>query len=337
MAVLVPVLLGAAIASASIGTFEIPVSHAASVFASYLRLELGTHSDTEKLVIEQLRMPRIVVALLAGAALSVSGATMQAIFRNPMADPGIVGVSAGGAAGAVLAIALGLGSQSDIAVPGFAFGGALFAVIAVSVIATAGGRFNVANLLLAGVAVSAFLGAVVATIVAYVPNNEELRGIIYWLAGSMTGSNWDYVQIIALPILAGIGVVVFRARELNLMLLGDDIARTSGVDAGRLTALLIGVCALMTGMAVAVSGTIAFVGLVVPHVVRLVLGPDHRVLIPVSALGGGLFLLVADTIARLVVEPAELQVGMVTALVGAPVFAILLIRHGRKAAAYLPR
>lgn len=331
LAVLSVLLVAASVVSAAVGPYNIPLSHVTGVGLSHLGIDYASYTRTEQLVIEQLRLPRVAVAILVGMALAVSGTTMQALFRNPMADPGIIGVSSGAATGAVIAIAFGLNTGVALVLPAMAFAGALGAAFLVYGIAVVGGRFSMSTLLLAGVAVSAFLGAIISTIIALVPNDENLRGIIYWLAGGLSGSSWEYVRLVTLPILGGSTLLVLYGRDLNLLLLGDDIARSSGVNAVRTRAMLLFVAALVSGSAVAVSGTIGFVGLVIPHVLRLILGPDHRVLLPASALGGAVFLLVADTIARLVVRPAELQVGMVTAFVGAPFFVLLLLRNKRQA------
>ena len=325
---------GAALLSVTLGPVSIPVSHVTAIVLSPLGVELASYTRTEELVVEQIRLPRIVVGMLVGMALGTAGATMQGLFRNPMADPGIIGVSAGGAAGAVLSIALGLNRLFFLALPTFAFLGALGATFLVYGIAMTGGRFSMATLLLAGVAVSAFLGAVISAVLVMVPANETLREILFWLAGGLDARSWEHARLAAPMILGGMALILVFSRDLNLLMLGDDDARSMGVRVGAVRTLLIAAAAMVTGVAVAVSGTIAFVGLVVPHMLRLVVGPDHRVLIPVSAVGGGLFLVVADMIARTIIQPAEFRVGIVTALVGAPFFIFLLVRNKRQAEAF---
>ncbi|MCH7553176.1 MAG: iron chelate uptake ABC transporter family permease subunit, partial [Chloroflexi bacterium] len=316
--------------SLTVGPVNIPLSHVAGVILAPFGVEVAEYTRTERLVIEQLRLPRIIEGALVGGALGVAGATMQGLFRNPMADPGIIGVSAGGAVGAVAAIAFGLDGLFLLSLPLFAFLGAMTAMTLVYFIALAGGRFSVATLLLAGVAVASFLGAVVSAIIVLVPNDDSLREIIFWLAGGLDGRTWEHVRASAPLILGGVGVLMLFARDINLLMLGDDEARSLGVRVGLTRTILITGAALITGVAVAFSGTIAFVGLVIPHMLRLVFGPDHRVLLPVSALGGAVFLVVADTIARTVIQPAELRVGIITALVGAPFFVFLIIRNKRQ-------
>ncbi len=329
--VLLALVLATALVSLSLGPVNIPAGHVASIVLSFLGLELADFTRTEQLVIEQIRLPRIVVGASVGMALGVAGATMQGLFRNPMADPGIIGVSAGGAVGAVVAIATGMTGLFFLALPTFAFAGAMAATFLVYGIAAVGGRFSMATLLLAGVAVNAFLGAVVSAIIIMLPDNEALREILFWLAGGLDSRSWEHVRISAPLILGGVAVIVLMSRDLNLMMLGDDEARSMGVRVGLARPALLAAAALATGAAVAVSGTIAFVGLVTPHVIRLVLGPDHRVLIPMSAAGGAVFVILADTVARTMVQPAEFRVGVLTAFVGAPFFILLLIKNKKQA------
>ncbi len=324
-------VLATALVSMSLGPVSIPVGHIAGILLSPFGADLSDFTRTEQLVIEQIRIPRILVGGMVGMALGVAGATMQGLFRNPMADPGIIGVSAGGATGAVLAIALGINTAFFLALPAFAFLGAMAAALLVYGIAAVGGRFSTATLLLAGVAISSFLGAVISSVIVLAPNNESLREILFWLAGGLDSRSWEHVRIAAPLILGGVAVIMIMARDLNLLILGDDDARSLGVRVGTVRLMLLGASSLVTGAAVAVSGTIAFVGLVTPHVLRLIFGPDHRVLIPMSALGGAAFVIVADTLARTIFQPAEFRVGILTAFVGAPFFILLLIRNKRRA------
>ena len=330
-AVLATLVLAAALASLAMGPVKIPLDGVLGIVFAPLGAEFGDYSRTQELVVEQIRMPRIVVGAIVGMALGVAGAAMQALFRNPMADPGVIGVSAGGALGAVVSIALGLNTLFFLALPAFAFLGAMAAAFLVYGIAAVGGRFSMATLLLAGVAVASFLGAVVSAIIVAVPDNETLRGILFWLAGGLDSRSWEHVRVSAPLVLGGVAIITVMARDLDLLMLGDEDARSLGVRASTTRPALLAAASLITGAAVAVSGTIAFVGLVVPHVLRLLLGPDHRVLVPASALGGAFFVLVADTLARTVVQPAEFRVGIVTAFVGAPFFIFLLIRNKRRA------
>ncbi len=330
-AALVIVIAAMAGIAAAVGPYAMPPSHALGVILDLAGLADSPATATERAVVETIRLPRIVLALLVGGALGVSGAVMQGLFRNPMADPGIIGVSTGGAAGAVVAIAIGANALFPLALPAMAFAGAAGALALVYAVASAGGRLSMAALLLTGVAVSAFLAAVISAIVLYTEDREAQRAMIFWLAGGLDASRWEDVRLAAPFVLTGVAVAAVLARDLNLLMVSEEEARALGVRVGFTRNILLVSASLITGTAVAFSGTIAFVGLVVPHALRLVVGADHRVLIPLSALGGGLFLLAADTLARVVVAPAEVRVGIVTSFVGAPFFLFLMIRNKSRA------
>ncbi len=328
--ILLALVLLVGLISLSLGPVDIPVSHVAWIVLSSIGFDVPEFGRTEQLVIDQIRLPRIIVGAVVGMALGVAGATMQGLFRNPMADPGIIGVSAGGALGAVVAIATGMAGLFFLALPAFAFAGAMAAAFLVYGIAVVGGHFSMATLLLAGVAVNAFLGAVISAIIIVLPDNDALREILFWLAGGLDARSWEHVRIAGPLILGSTLLLLLMARDLNLLMLGDDEARSMGVRTGFTRIVLLAASALATGAAVAVSGTIAFVGLVIPHILRLMLGPDNRVLIPMSALGGAAFVILADTVARTIIQPAEFRVGILTAFVGAPFFILLLIRNKRQ-------
>ena len=323
-------VVASAAISLSVGPVGIPVGNIGSIVLSLFGFEAGGFARTEQLVVEQIRLPRIVIGALVGGALGAAGAAMQGLFRNPMADPGIIGVSSGGALGAVVAISTGMAGLFFLALPAFAFVGAVGAAFLVYGIAAVGGRFSMATLLLAGVAVNAFISAIVSAIVILLPDNGALREVIFWLAGGLDSRSWEHVRVAAPPILAGAGVIMLMARDLNLLTLGDDEARSMGVRVEAARVVLLGAAALVTGAAVAVSGVIGFVGLVTPHILRLLVGPDHRALIPMSALGGAVFVLAADTVARTIIQPAEFRIGVLTAFLGAPFFIFLLIRNKRQ-------
>lgn len=319
--------------AASIGPLKIPFGHSLTALLQAVGIGDSTASPTEQTVVERIRLPRIVLAIAVGAALGAAGATMQGLFRNPLADPGIIGVSAGGSLGAVIAIVTGAQAASALSLPAAAFVGALVATLVVYGAASAGGRVSMGALLLAGVAVSSFLGAAVSGIIYFTTDRDVQREIIFWLAGGFDAANWEDVRLALPPISLGLGAVFLFARDLNLLTLGDDEATSLGVRTGLSRSVLIIAVTLVTGAAVAFSGTIAFVGLVVPHILRLIIGPDHRALLPLSALGGAAFLLAADTIARTVAAPAEVRVGIITAFVGAPFFLFLLVKNKARAEA----
>jgi iron complex transport system permease protein len=321
----------AAIVAASVGPFTIPFTHTATTLLDLVGIGESSAKSTEQAIIQSIRLPRIFMAFVVGAALGISGGIMQGLFRNSMADPGIIGVSSGGATGAVIAIASGASTVSTFFLPLFAFIGSAVSMVVVFLIASVGGRFSMATLLLGGIAVSSFLGAITTAIIILTDDLNVQRQIIFWIAGGFDTARWESVQIAAPIIFVGALITVFVARDLNLLLVSEDEARALGVRVALVRNTLLVSASLITGTAVAFSGIIAFVGLVVPHVVRLVVGADHRVLLPLSALGGGLFLVVADTAARMVLSPAELRVGIVTALIGAPFFIYLLVRNRSRA------
>ena len=285
--------------------------------------------DTAEVIVVRLRAPRVALAAVVGFALASAGTVMQGFFRNPMADPSIVGVSTGAAVGAVGAIVFP-GVVAAIPLLGlvplvgplqtFAFVSALVTAFAVYLIATDGGRTPVATLLLAGVAVQTLLGAVVSYLLLQA--GESVGQALYWLMGHLSNASWDDV-VVTLPLaLLGFVVLAAYARDLNVLLMGEEDAHALGVEVERTKRVLLAVSSLVTAVAVSVAGVIGFVGLVVPHVMRLLVGPDHRVLLPTSALAGSVFLVVTDAVARS--GAAEMPVGIVTAVVGAPFFLYLL-------------
>jgi iron complex transport system permease protein len=287
----------------------------------------------DQLIIYDIRMPRLVLGFLVGAGLAVSGAVMQGLFRNPLADPGLVGVSAGASLGAVGMIVLGGSVLAPVsallgiaALPLAAFVGGLATTLTLYRVATSRGQTAIATMLLAGIAISAL--AVAATgVLIYLATDAQLRDLTFWNLGSLAGSNWGKVLAAALPIVLGIAVSCSLGRGLNAITLGEATANHLGVPVQRLKYLAIGAVSAAVGASVAVSGGIGFVGIVVPHVLRLVIGPDNRYLLPASALLGATFLLVADCVSRVIVAPAELPIGIVTAAVGGPFFLWILLRR----------
>ena len=272
-------------------------------------------------IVRRLRLPRIALAAVVGFALAAAGAVMQGFFRNPMADPSIIGVSSGAAVGAVATIALPLAVPFGIQTAAFA--GALLTAFAVYLIATESGRTPVATLLLAGVAIQSLLGAVVSYLL--LQSGESLEQALYWLMGNLHNSTLGQVEVTVPLALLSFSVLLAYARDLNVLLLGEEDAGALGIDVERTKRVLLGVSSVITAAAVAVAGVIGFVGLVVPHMMRLIVGPDHRLLLPTSALAGATFLVATDTVAR--AGPATLPVGIVTAALGAPFFLYLLRRR----------
>ncbi|WP_418284548.1 vitamin B12 ABC transporter permease BtuC [Halorubrum sp. DTA46] len=295
--------------------------------------------DVHERIVLHVRLPRILLAALVGFALAAAGTVMQGFFRNPMADPSIIGVSSGAAVGAVAFIVFPVALSTTVALPVvgavqvglsygagvslFAFVGALLAAFGVYAIATRHGRTPVATLLLAGVAIQTFLGAVISYL--QLQAGESLRRIVAWLMGHLSGAAWSEVAVTAVVVPPLFLVLLVYARDLNVLLLGEEDARGLGIEVERTKRLLLAASALITAAGVAFAGVIGFVGLIVPHILRLVVGPDHRILLPTAALSGGAFLVAADTFAR--AGATELPVGVVTAAVGAPFFIYLLTKR----------
>ncbi len=324
------ILIGCVILSAAHGAAAIPYGDVAKLLLRGLGLPVGLDLPQSDLaIIVTIRLPRILISALVGAALACAGATMQGLFRNPLADPGLMGVGAGGSLAAVIAITSGLAALSLWTLPAAAFLGALAAAALIYSLAVVRGRTDPATLLLAGIAVNAFLGAITSMLLLFTKDYNAVMAILSWLVGGLTGRGWEHLKVAAIPVLAAMVAIFTYSRDLNLLLAGEETAQSLGVDVPRVRLILLVLTSLVTGAAVSIAGGISFVGLVVPHILRLIVGPDHRVLLPASALGGAIFLTIADTIARLIVQPAEMQVGIVTALFGAPFFLFLLWRQKR--------
>ena len=279
------------------------------------------------------RMPRVLMGAVVGAVLAAVGAALQALVRNPLAEGGILGISGGGAFGAIVALVLfsRLGA-GDALVPLCAFGASLLSTVAVYRLAQVDGRLEPFTLLLVGVIFNAFWGAAIM-LVNSVVNFYYTHSIIFWLMGSFEAPTYREVAMVAVLGLAGFTVLIARARDMNLLSLGDDEAAHLGVEVDRLRRVIFVATSIMIGAAVSVSGIISFVGLIVPHMIRLALGADHRLLLPASILGGAAFTVAADLVARVVIAPAELPVGAITALCGGPFFIYVLRREGRKSLA----
>ncbi|MEI4262160.1 FecCD family ABC transporter permease [Roseovarius sp. D0-M9] len=324
------VLALACIASLQVGATDV------TLLAMLSKLAQGEAlSHMERVVLFDIRLPRLALGLLVGAALAVSGAAMQGLFRNPLADPGIVGVGAGAGLGAILAIVLGtllpvwmIDLTGNQLVPFAAFLGGWGSTILLYRVATRQGRTSVATMLLAGIALGALAGAL-SGILIYIADDRQLRDLTFWGLGSLAGASWTKVLAAGPMIALAVGAALMLGRGLNGLALGEATAAHIGIDVQRMKAVAILAVAAATGAAVAVSGGIGFIGIVVPHLLRLASGPDHRTLLPNAALLGATLLILADVIARVVIAPAELPIGIVTAVLGAPVFLwILLKRRG---------
>ena len=288
-------------------------------------------NPAERAILLDIRLPRLLLGMLVGAALAVSGALMQGLFRNPLADPGLVGVGAGAGLGAVIAIVLGGVMPAAIrAVTGmymvslFAFFGGWATTLVLYRVASLRGHTSIATMLLAGIVLGALAGAATGILI-YLADDTQLRDLTFWGLGSLAGANWVKFWAAAPVLIAGLAAAPFLARGLNAMALGEAVARHLGVPVEAVKRGAILAVAAMTGASVAVSGGIGFVGIVVPHILRLAIGPDHRALLPAAALFGATLLIGADTFSRVIVAPAELPIGIIMALIGAPVFLWILL------------
>lgn len=318
-------LAASLLAALCVGPLNLPAESVGRVLARLAGLPVEA-DDRAIAVVSALRLPRAVLAALVGAGLGVGGAVMQGLFRNALADPGILGISGGASLGAVSAIYFGAASFGIWAMPFAGFAGGLLATNVVSRLARTEGRMPVAALLLSGIAVNAFAMAMMGMLV-YSSDDRQLRDITVWLLGSLSGASWQRVTLVAPAVALALAALPFLARALDALILGEREAANLGVRVERVKRLAIAVVAMATGAVVSVAGPIGFVGLVVPHVVRLAAGAGHRRLLPLSAGAGAALLAGADTLARVVVAPAELPVGLVTAAIGAPFFALLLLRE----------
>lgn len=284
-------------------------------------------SPATQSLVWSIRLPRVLLAGLVGTSLAVAGATMQAVFRNPLAEPGVTGVSSGAAVVAVILIVTGVAAKAPWVLSAGAFIGALLAVIFVQIVAGLNGGSG-ATLLLVGIALNAFLGAVIAATIANAPHSDDAQQAMFWLNGDLTATNWQDIALAVGPITVGTVILMMLIPELNLLLLGEEQAAATGMRTVWIRQLLLALAALVTAAGVAVTGVISFVGLVVPHLIRLAIGPDHRSLLPISMCLGAVFLILADLVARSLFSPVALQTGTVTAFLGAPALLALILRQG---------
>ncbi|WP_244492125.1 iron ABC transporter permease [Aureimonas sp. AU12] len=324
-------LLAIAVMAVGVGPAMLSPARVASILAAGPQGRGAPLAET--VIVWQIRLPRVLLGALVGAALGSVGAMMQGLFRNPLADPGLVGVSSGAALAAVATIVLSHGALAPLvalfgvyALPVAAFGGGLATTLLIYRIGTRAGQSSVALMLLAGIALGAFASAGIGLLV-YGSDDAQLRDLTFWSLGGLGGATWTKLLAGAPMMLAALALMPLIARGLNGIVLGEAEAFHLGIRVQRLKRLTILLVALATGAAVAVAGPIGFVGIVVPHLLRLSIGPDHRHLLPASALGGGALLLVADMAARTIVAPAELPIGILTAAIGAPVFLWILMRR----------
>ena len=296
-------------------------------------VDISSLPDTYSTIIFSIRLPRIIASVLCGMGLSICGVVFQGMFRNPMADPYVLGISSGAVLGASLAFVTG--TQATLfnlgLVPLYAFIGAIAATTTVYLIAQKGGRLVTNTLILSGIAIGFLCSSFISLII--IASREQAHRIIFWTLGSMTGSSWQTVIIMLPFILIGSIILILNSKNLNILSTGDETAVSLGINASLLKKILLVVASMITAISVCFCGTIGFVGLIVPHAVRFLTGPDHKRLMPVSALAGAIFLLLCDTAARTLFSPTELPIGIITSLLGVPFFITLLIRNKRRALA----
>ncbi len=345
--VLLVLLFSAMVFAASTGPTAIPAGDVADSLLNYIGLDRSVNvNGATYRIVTVVRLPGLMVAALVGSALACAGVTMQGLFRNPLADPGIIGVSAGASFGVVLAITQ-LATLGDMwlltngplgnalwRIPAAAFMGAIIAALVVYTLSLQRGRTNLAALLLAGIALNSVMGAITSVLLLRSADFNSMRAVLSWLVGSLEGRGWDYFHVAKWPILFSMLLIQLYSRDLNLIVIGEESAQSLGVNVPRTRLVLLALSSLMTASAVSIAGAIGFVGLIVPHMLRLVIGPDHRVLLPASMIGGAAFLVFADALARSVIAPELLPVGTITALVGGPFFMFLLWRNRRAIAVF---
>ena len=318
------VLIFTAAVAVSVGAVPFTLGEIGAALFKPLGIPWGQIDPVKEDILLQLRLPRVILAAAVGAALATAGAAFQGLFRNPMADSYVIGVSSGAALGAVAAMLAGLppiwGSIGTV--PLFAFAGGTATLVLVYRMARVGNEVPVMPLLLAGIAVSAFLSALVSLLTYF--SDDKLHQVVFWIMGGLGGATWAKVKMMVPYTLLGFAAIYFYSRELNALLFGEETARHLGIDIERVKKILLLGSSLLVAAAVSTSGVIGFVGLVVPHFIRLLIGPDHRHLLPASALLGAALLTVTDTLGRTVIAPRELPVGIITAIFGAPLFLYLL-------------
>jgi iron complex transport system permease protein len=311
-----------------IGIGAVPVSP-----ASLLRLllvKLGARSlpvpdERDITILLLLRFPRVVAAMLVGSSLAVCGVVMQGLFRNPMASPEILGLSAGGSLGAVIAITTGLASGSLLAIPALTVCGALLAAACIYLLSSSRGTTSLLYIVIAGMAISSLFSGLTSALLLF-SREYQVSQFIFWTMGGLDGRSWQHILYSAPILVPGMIVLSLFSRELNLFTLGEEEALSLGMRVESTKRLLLAIAAVVTGVAIAVSGPIGFVGLLIPHLLRFLVGPDHRSLLPASALGGALFLVLCDLLGRALLPPFEIRVGIITAILGSPYLLSLIIR-----------
>jgi len=327
LVVLTLMLIGVILLGVAIGSVSVPVPIVAKIILNHLMPNTVsvTWTPTQDQIVWQFRLPRVLLAVIVGAALSVSGTALQAMVRNPLADPYLFGVSSGASVAAVAVLTLGTAAIGGLSLSFAAFGGAMLTMVVVYALAQQSGRVIPTRLVLAGVSLGYVLSAMTSYLVlrSTTPYGGA-AAVLTWLAGNLGGAKWQYLGLPSLAVLGSTGLLMLQFRSLNAVLAGDETAISLGVNLHRFRIQLFVLSSLMVGTVVAMSGAIGFVGLMIPHIVRLLVGVDHRYVLPTSALLGGVYMVLVDLIGRIVIAPQELPVGIVTAMIGGPFFIWLM-------------
>ncbi len=324
------VLFGTIVLGVLVGPTKVAVGDVGASLWRLATFSFSINAAPEEIIVLLIRLPRVVLAGLVGASLAVAGVVMQALFRNPMAEAGIIGVTTGGALFGVLALRTGLALVTIWALPASSFAGAFAVSFAIYLLAGGGRRESIYLLLLLGLAFNSILGSLISLVLTTTQDFELARQMQFWLLGGLEGRSWEHVGLLAPFTLAGIVFCRLHARNLNVLLLSDDSASSLGLNVERVRLELLAAAAVLAGASVAVSGSIAFVGLIVPHMCRLLVGANHRLVVPASVLLGASFLIVSDTLARSLFVHTELRLGIVTAIIGGPFFVHLLLSSSRR-------
>lgn len=312
----------------TLGSVKIPVSEVSRIIINKMKIfnefDLSDIKKSNIFIVFNIRLPRIILASLVGGVLAVVGTSFQAIFKNPMADPYVMGSSSGAAFGATIGIVLGLskGFLGFGVTSIFAFIGAISATFIVYNLARIGNKISTTSILLAGIIISSSLSSVISLMMIF--NKDELANIVSWTLGGFNGASWNQIKVVSIPILIGVIILATLSREMNAIVMGEDNAKNMGVNVELVKKIILTVSAFLTAFAVSVSGIIGFVGLIVPHLFRLIFGSNHKILLPVSVIGGGIFLLLCDTLARTILGGIEIPVGIITSIFGGPFFLYLL-------------
>ena len=333
--ILLAILVFSILFSITLGSVNIPLEDTVKIILSKIRylnslIDISAIKETNIFIVLSIRLPRILLAAIVGSVLAVVGSSYQAIFKNPMADPYVMGVSSGAAFGATIGILLKL----NVGILGFgatsvlAFAGALITTFIVYNLARIGSKISTTSILLAGIVMSSILSSGISIMMIF--NHDELARIVNWTMGSFNGASWEQIGIIIIPVAIGLAFLISLSREMNAIVMGEEAAQNIGVNVERVKKIILVTASLLSACVVSVSGIIGFVGIIVPHLFRLIFGADHRVILPVSAIGGGIFLLISDTLARTIVSGIEIPVGVITSLFGGPFFLYLLKKSKSK-------